>query len=539
MKHRFLSLMTFLIVSIAAIAQNKMFVNMKDGRINEFDVEEIFSVSWGVKEDAPTENAPDEPTVTGDAKDVTYNSATLVCYANILDNLSSDLSVGVIYCTEGTPSKNNGIQKTIYKSGIAEDGKYVVELTGLTDVTTYYYRSFVYQSGIWFYGKIKQFTTKGSSVVTTGSASKVTCYSAKISSSIDTENKDYSRISSFGIFYGEEETPTIREQVSTKESSGNYTATLRALKGNTKYYYRSYVTINGVTYYGATSSFKTLEDNVVTTGEADSDGNVRSKLTIGNGAYSKLELGVCWSTSNETPTIADEIVYTNEVDDENYFSVRPDFRYGRVSYYRSYVKIDGVAHYGEVKIFDKEVPVGNAIDLGLSVKWADMNVGADKPEDYGYYYAWGETEPKAEYNWGTYFDSVNGSSSNFDKYATNKKTVLDPEDDVAHVKWGGDWRMPTKAEQDELRTKCKWTWGTKNGVKGYTVVGPNGNSLFLPAAGYRSNSDLYHVGSYGSYWSSSLDSSRSYCAYYLRFDSSLVDWYVGRCFGHTVRPVCP
>lgn len=184
-----------------------------------------------------------------------------------------------------------------------------------------------------------------------------------------------------------------------------------------------------------------------------------------------------------------------------------------------------------------------AVDLGLpsGIKWANMNIGAESPEDYGYYYAWGETEPKAEYNWNNYFDSVNGSSSNFEKYATNKKTVLDPEDDVAHVKWGGDWRMPTYDELNELQTKCTWTLGAQNGVKGYTVVGPNGNSLFLPAAGYRYYSSSNSVGSSGHYWSSSLYSSYSIVAYYLYFGSSDVVYSdcSDRYFGRAVRPVCP
>jgi hypothetical protein len=125
------------------------------------------------------------------------------------------------------------------------------------------------------------------------------------------------------------------------------------------------------------------------------------------------------------------------------------------------------------------------VDLGLSVKWATFNVGATKPEEYGDYFAWGETEPKEVYDWSTYFEVA---------------------DDVAAVKWGGKWRMPTMAEQDELRTQCTWTWTSQNGVKGYRVTGTNGNSIFLPAAGYRSGSSLYNTDSKGFYWSSSLNS---------------------------------
>lgn len=187
------------------------------------------------------------------------------------------------------------------------------------------------------------------------------------------------------------------------------------------------------------------------------------------------------------------------------------------------------------------------IDLGLSVKWATCNVGADSPEDYGDYFAWGETEPQTSnrYYWDSY-KWCKGSLSTMTKYCTSSssgtvdnKTVLDPEDDAAHVNWGGSWRMPTRAEQDELRTKCTWTWTTQNGVKGYKVTGPNGNSIFLPAAGCRYVDNLSNAGSYGDYWSSSLYSSRSYDAYFLYFDSSHVDWsYYHRCYGRSVRAVC-
>ena len=181
------------------------------------------------------------------------------------------------------------------------------------------------------------------------------------------------------------------------------------------------------------------------------------------------------------------------------------------------------------------------VDLGLSVKWATMNVGATSPEGYGYYFAWGETQSKSTYDFSTYFDSVDGSSTNFNKYSTSKKTTLDPEDDAAHVNWGGDWRMPTSGEVYELINNCTWSWTTQNGVKGYKVTSKkNGNSIFLPAAGWRGVSSLGNVGSYGYYWSSSLYSSPSYYAYILHFSSS--DVYrdsTRRSYGQSVRAVCP
>ena len=165
------------------------------------------------------------------------------------------------------------------------------------------------------------------------------------------------------------------------------------------------------------------------------------------------------------------------------------------------------------------------VDLGLSVKWATCNVGASKPEECGDYFAWGETKPKSSY-----------ISSNY-TYTSNTST-LPMSNGAARVNWGGSWRMPTKAEQDELRTNCTWTWTTQNGVKGYKVTSKsNGNSIFLPAAG--DFYSLYDEGSKGCYWSSSLYDNSSY-AYYLSFTSYDVSRYSNNRFrGQSVRPVCP
>ena len=184
------------------------------------------------------------------------------------------------------------------------------------------------------------------------------------------------------------------------------------------------------------------------------------------------------------------------------------------------------------------------VDLGLpsGTLWATCNVGATTPEGYGNYYAWGETSAKEAYYWSTYFDTNDGGST-FTKYKNEGgKTVLDPEDDAAHVNWGGNWRMPTKAEWQELLDNCTWTWTTQNGIIGYKVTsnkaGYTDKFIFLPAAGDRYGSGLYSVGSYGYYWSSSLYEVYSYNAWYLYFNSDghgLDNDY--RCSGPSVRPV--
>lgn len=193
------------------------------------------------------------------------------------------------------------------------------------------------------------------------------------------------------------------------------------------------------------------------------------------------------------------------------------------------------------------VPIPDAVDLGLSVKWASFNVGASSPDEYGAYYAWGETEPKDYYSWETY-KWGKGSSNALTKYCNNSsygycgftdsKTVLDPEDDAAHVNLGGKWRMPTEAEWRELEDNCTWSWTTMNGKSGYKVTASNGNSIFLPAAGHRFDNYRQSVGSYGYYWPSSLYMDIPYDAWRFLFNSEgiYINKYT-RSSGCSVRPV--
>ena len=189
------------------------------------------------------------------------------------------------------------------------------------------------------------------------------------------------------------------------------------------------------------------------------------------------------------------------------------------------------------------------VDLGLpsGLLWATCNIGADSPEDYGDYFAWGETRPKDTYNWTTYQYCM-GSSNTLTKYCndasygyngfTDNLTVLEASDDAATAQWGNGWRMPTQAECQELLNNTTNIWTTQNGVNGRLFTATNGNSLFLPAAGYRRGSSLYDAGTYGFYWSSSLYTVYPGGAWYLYFHSSdcYMD-YFNRYYGFTVRPV--
>ena len=222
------------------------------------------------------------------------------------------------------------------------------------------------------------------------------------------------------------------------------------------------------------------------------------------------------------------------------------------------------------------LPPKGAVDLGIEITradgtkytlyWAECNLGAEKPEDYGDYYAWGDVEPnyriqdpltwkegKTGYDWASY-KWCNGAANKLTKYcpadkadywdgegSPDGKIVLEPEDDAAHVILGGKWRMPTDEEWTELRTKCEWTWTSDyngTGVSGRIITAPNGNSIFLPAAGYRYDFILGNAGSFGGLWSSSLNTDYPYLAFYVTFKSGGVERsYNSLCYGYSVRPV--
>lgn len=193
---------------------------------------------------------------------------------------------------------------------------------------------------------------------------------------------------------------------------------------------------------------------------------------------------------------------------------------------------------------DKPVDTMEAVDLGLSVKWATCNVGASKPEEYGDYFAWGETTTKSDYSWETY-KWCTGTAISMTKYCTDTEygsvdglTTLSSSDDVATVKWGKNWRMPTEEEFNELLYECTWTWTKQNGISGSIVTGPSGKSIFLPATGYCDGTAFHSRISNGYYWSATLGTEYGNSAYNLCFRSD--DGYCydyNRYCGRTVRPV--
>ncbi len=224
-------------------------------------------------------------------------------------------------------------------------------------------------------------------------------------------------------------------------------------------------------------------------------------------------------------------------------------------------QLEKEAEEREAKMQDNYVPdiekykqetsahIGKPIDLGLSIMWADMNVGATKPEEAGYFFTWGDIEPLTgteAHSWYNY-RWCRSSERKLRKYNTkedrgtvDQHTTLLPEDDAACVYWQNDWRMPTKEEVDELLEKCQWEWTEQNGVEGTRITGPNGNSIFLPTTGCYNHTGFDMKGVKGYFWTSSIDPENPQNSYYLCFrKDAIANDLAGRMAGRTVRPVCP
>ena len=260
-----------------------------------------------------------------------------------------------------------------------------------------------------------------------------------------------------------------------------------------------------------------------------------------------IEAGIRYGTVPDVKQSTQIILEDRGVFEKELFDLQPNTEYYAWAYARG--RVDTV--YSEMVSFRTWLlpPTENGheyVDMGLSVKWANCNVGASRPEEYGDYFAWGETQPKKEYSWETY-RYCNGSASSLNKYngdrcyaVVDNKMVLEAADDAASANWGGAWRLPTQEEQDELLNNCTWTWTTINGVAGYKVISKiNGNSIFLPAARYYLGASLGGEGT-GGYWSSSLSVDNSLGAGYLGLTTDNVVRKTNiRINGLSVRPVCP
>ncbi|MBR2359912.1 MAG: hypothetical protein IKA75_05765 [Bacteroidaceae bacterium] len=501
---------------------------------------------------------------TGEATEVSFTSATI---SSIIHNMKEKFyMVGVLCSTSKSALHLDSIytSSVMFKSETGDFYENIEEETfyNLKPATTYYYASVVGIVKDEYLAEIKSFTTKGlSNLTTTGDVSDITPFTATVTSDVVQDAIDNNL--KVGIAYSTSETALHPDSVFHVEefskediATGTCSVTLKGLSASTTYYYASFVELNGEYRFAEIKNFTSQRLSDLITGSevvdivftrATINLSVRDDIKQYKG-WSEMSVGVAYSTSQSALhpdsifSVRQTSVYSIE-DGTCTFTLWGLFD-NTTYYYAPFIYLDGEYNFAEIKSFTTKeyIPTQyGAVDLGLSVKWAACNVGASSPEEYGGYYAWGETEEKSDYDWETY-KWCNGSDGFMTKYCTNSsygavdnKTVLDPEDDVAHVKLGGNWRMPTEEEIDELIEKCTWKWFTFNGVSGQLIIGPNDNSIFLPAAG---NFDGVSHGTHGRYWTATMPRNTNYGSL-LYFQSGNKAHIVksSRFIGRSVRPV--
>ena len=488
---------------------------------------------------------------TSNVTDIAYTSASI--RGNVTNDGNAEVTErGIVYSTTQNPTTSN----TKKRNG-SGTGSFTCNLTDLQDGVTYYVRAYAINLTGTAYGEEKSFTTKTINLptVSTLAASDISFTSATVGGNVSDDGGG--NVNERGIVYSTSKEPTTsNNKVKNGSGNGSFSCDLTGLQDGVTYYVRAYATNLKGTAYGEEKSFTTKTINLPTVSTTTASNISYTSATVGgnvsnDGGANVTERGIVYSTLKE-PTISNNKV-KNGSGNGSFSCDLSNLQDGVTYYVRAYAtNLKGIAYGAEISFSTPKRLLENGhqyIDLGLSVKWATCNVGATKPEEYGDYFAWGETQPKDNYGWSTY-KWCNGSYNTLTKYNTDSscgtvdyKTTLELSDDAARANWGGSWRMPTDAELTELREQCTWTWTTQNGVYGYKVTsnksGYTNKSIFLPAAGYREDSTLRSAGSYGDYWSSSLYTDFPYYALGVTFSSGIVYWnYHYRRCGLSVRPVC-
>ena len=474
-----------------------------------------------------------EPTViTVSISEVTETTA--VTGGNVTSDGGGEVSArGVCWSTSQEPTVEGN--HTTDGTGV---GEFVSNLTDLTDNTTYYVRAYATNEQGTSYGEQMSFTTVKHidlPEVATVEPAEITSTSAVTGGNVISDGG--AEVTAKGVCWSTSQNPTISDSFSTDGIGlGEYISIINGLAINTTYYVRAYATNAAGTAYGEEFSFTTLCDlpTVITTAitnveitTAKGGGNVTA-----DGGAEVTARGLCWATHLE-PTIEDSFLVEGAGLGEftcDITGLNENTRY----YVRAYATNSVGTAYGNVttlKTTDDGTIAGiEYVDLGLSVKWAPFNIGATSPTECGDYFAWGEIETKTEYTeansltHGIYMDDIGGN----------------PQYDAARAIWGSTWRLPSREEIEEIVAECTWEWTSVDGMNGCKITGPNGNHIFVPAAGCYIGAELKMLGQNGMYHSYKMCGDYVNFSYGFHFgegaDNYQLDWLY-RAYGRSIRPV--
>ena len=492
------------------------------------------------------------PTVTtGEVSNITQTSAQ--GSGNVINSGGANVTErGVCWSTSHNPTisgnhANNG----------TGTGGFTVNMTGLTANTRYYVRAYAKNSAGVSYGNEVDFTTAQTVSAPTVTTSQVTnVQQTTATGGGNVTNSGGATVTERGICWSTSHNPTTSgSHANSGTGTGSFTVNMTGLTANTTYYVRAYAINSAGMSYGSEVSFTTQQALTVPTVTTNEVTNIQqTTATCGgnvtnSGGATVTEHGICWSTSHNPTTSGS---HSNCGIGMGAFTVNMTGLTTNTTYYvRAYATNSAGTAYG-VEVNFTTLGGGETyenVDLGLpsGTLWATCNVGANTPEEYGYYFAWGETTPKTNYNWSTYMYCM-GSENTLTKYCNNPDygyngyidnlTTLLPEDDAATANWGDGWCMPTYDQWLELKQNTTLYWTAQNGVNGMLFTASNGNSLFLPADGLRWDNEFQYAGNDGYFWSSSLRSIDQNYAMGFHIDSGGCGMHAySRVYGLPVRPV--
>jgi hypothetical protein len=450
------------------------------------------------------------PTVSiNEVTNVEYHTATIAAEVTS-DGGASVTERGICYSTTENPTIESN--KVVSGKGT---GDYTANLTGLQDSTTYYVRAYAVNKKGTAYGEQVSFMTKGYKLptITTANPTNVEYTSAIVGGNVSSDGG--AEVTERGICYSTTENPTVETtKIISGKGTGSYTANLTGLQDSTTYYVRAYAINKKGIAYGEQVSFTTKRcklPSITTTAPTNIS---YASVTVGgivtsDGGAEVTERGVCFSPSGN-PTIENSKILIGKGVGE-YIVDLTNLSECTTYYIRAYaINKMGINYGQEISVTTLKAPFENGyeyVDLGLSVKWATMNIGSSYPEEYGSYFA-------------------------FEKWSSELAS------------WGGNWRVPTESNIMELQTNCNWEWTMLNGVYGYKVTskvyGYKDQSIFLPAAGYFTI-DFFDVSTDGYYWSSSRHPYDSSYACHFHFSSNGISriYTQSLSYKYPIRLVCP